>query len=229
MTSGQKAGLAIGAAVVGLALLVGGFATGIWMIVKNKPAVDALWVMALPFFGVVLVLAVASGVYSVIEREPQGNILATDRLRLRIVAVLGVALFVGLIGVLLIAAFSTRDVPGALLTLVSTIVGGLIGVLVPSVASSTVQAQSARPTVTDVVPPHGPSAGGTPVVLTGTGFDSPINVMFGDAEAANVVVVSPTQVTADAPAHPVGQVDVIVTTARGSSEVNAAARFTYQP
>ncbi len=229
MTPSQKAGLAISAALIGFALLVGGFAAGIWMIVKDRPVVDALWVMALPFVGIVLLLAVASGVYSVIGREPEGNLVATDRLRLRIVAVLGVALFVGLIGVLLMAALSAREVPGALLTLVSTIVGGLIGVLVPSAALSTVQAPSARPVVTGVAPPQGPTAGGTPVTLTGTGFDSPITVMFGDTEAANVVVVSPTQVTADAPAHPVGQVDVIVTTARGSSEPNSAARFTYQP
>ena len=138
--------MALGLLVV-LGLLLSGVLTGIWMIINGRDTTEALLVMAVPFGGILLLFLVGAGVSSVV-RDSQG-VIGTDAVRYRIVALLGMALFVGLIGVLLIAAFSERDIPGALLTLVSTIAGGLIGVLTPGANTS-----AAAPT-----PPAAPIGG----------------------------------------------------------------------
>ena len=67
------------------------------------------------------------------------------------------------------------------------------------------------PTVTSISPTSGTTAGGTSVTITGTGFASGASVIFGTTAATNVVVVSSTSITADAPAHAAGAVNVVVT------------------
>lgn len=224
LTPSQKLWLLVLASFAMLAILAAGIGTGIWMIVNDKEVTDALWVMSLPFVGIILLLAVGSGIYSVVIR---GGEQVTDALRLRIVGLLGMALFIGLVGVLLIAAVSDRDVPGALLTLVSTIAGGLIGVLVPSAVPVLFPGGSPTPVVAVVNPDTGPSAGGTPVTITGTGLDGATAVEFGGKPATNVTAKSATEVTATSPAHTPGAVDVIVITPKGTSAANPNARFTY--
>ena len=82
--------------------------------------------------------------------------------------------------------------------------------------------------VTAVSPNSGPTAGGTFVTISGTGFTNPATVTFGGVAATNVTVVLPTQITATAPAQSAGVVDVQVTTAAGSSNVGVAGdRYTY--
>ena len=81
--------------------------------------------------------------------------------------------------------------------------------------------------VTGISPDHGPSAGGTTVTITGHGFVAGARVRFGPAAATQVVVHSPTSITATSPAG-TGTVDVVVTTSRGTSATSAADRFTYQ-
>ncbi|MDC8016192.1 DUF1566 domain-containing protein [Tahibacter soli] len=85
----------------------------------------------------------------------------------------------------------------------------------------------AAPTVTGVSPDVGTSAGGTSVVIAGTGFASGATVRFGASAAANVTVASATQITATTPAHADGTVDVTVTTSGGTSATSAAGGFTY--
>jgi hypothetical protein len=83
------------------------------------------------------------------------------------------------------------------------------------------------PTVTGVSPTSGPTAGGTSVTITGTGFTGATAVKFGTTSAPTFTVNSATQITATAPAG-TGTVDVTVTTPGGTSAVNAPAdRFTY--
>jgi hypothetical protein len=84
------------------------------------------------------------------------------------------------------------------------------------------------PTVTNVNPNSGPTAGGTPVTITGTGFVSGATVAFGVNAATSVVVMSATTITCTSPAG-VGQVDVIVTDANGASTANANDKFSYTP
>jgi hypothetical protein len=70
---------------------------------------------------------------------------------------------------------------------------------------------SVAPTVTLVSPGQGPTAGGTVVTITGTGFVSGATVTFGGTAATPVVFGSATSITATTPAHAAGPVNVVVT------------------
>jgi hypothetical protein len=70
---------------------------------------------------------------------------------------------------------------------------------------------AAPPTVTDIAPVSGPSAGSTSVTITGTGFVDGATVTFGGAAGTSVAFVSSTTITATTPAHAAGAVDVVVT------------------
>ena len=85
----------------------------------------------------------------------------------------------------------------------------------------------AAPMLTAVAPDTGPAAGGTTVTLTGTGLTGTTDVTFGGVPATGVLVVDDTTVTAVAPAHPAGVVDVSLGTPFGS--VTLAAGFAYLP
>jgi hypothetical protein len=64
-------------------------------------------------------------------------------------------------------------------------------------------------TVATLTPTQGPTAGGTAVVLTGTGFASGATVSFGGVAASGVKVTS-ERIDAVTPAHAAGKVDVEV-------------------
>ncbi len=83
------------------------------------------------------------------------------------------------------------------------------------------------PSVSALGPAAGPLGGGTTVVITGTGFTGAGAVSFGGAPAS-YTVDSDTQITATSPSNVLtGAVDVVVTTAYGTSATVAADRFTY--
>ena len=82
------------------------------------------------------------------------------------------------------------------------------------------------PTVTNVSPSSGTTAGGTAVTITGANFAVGATVTFGSASATNVVVVSGTQITATTPAGSAGAVMVTVSNPGGQSGALAGA-FTY--
>jgi hypothetical protein len=82
-----------------------------------------------------------------------------------------------------------------------------------------------QPTVESVVPNSGPSAGGTAVTLTGINYLPGSTVTFDGVPATEVVVVNDTQITCVTPAHPLGAVDVTVTTTNGSGSLTDG--FTY--
>jgi hypothetical protein len=69
----------------------------------------------------------------------------------------------------------------------------------------------APPTVSGIAPTSGPTAGGTSVTITGTGFVAGATVTFGGTAATGVTVVNPTTITATTPAHAAGAVNVVVT------------------
>jgi hypothetical protein len=87
----------------------------------------------------------------------------------------------------------------------------------------------AAPTVTRIAPSSGPVTGGTTVTITGTAFRPGATVTVGGHAATAVVVVSATRITARAPAHIAGFVDVRVSTTGGVSPVVATDRYRYLP
>jgi IPT/TIG domain/Bacterial Ig domain len=86
----------------------------------------------------------------------------------------------------------------------------------------------ASPPISSVSPNNGPTTGGTPVTITGANFVAGATVTFGTAAATNVVVVSPTQITATTPAGTAGAVTVKVTNPSGLSG-GLANGFMYGP
>ncbi len=85
----------------------------------------------------------------------------------------------------------------------------------------------AAPTVSSIAPTSGPATGGTTVIITGTDLSGATAVSFGGTAATGFTVNSATQITATAPAHAAGAVDITVTTVGGTSATSAADQFTY--
>jgi hypothetical protein len=85
------------------------------------------------------------------------------------------------------------------------------------------------PVVTDVEPNGGLTSGGYEVVITGTEFSGATKVTFGGTEVDedDFTVDSDTQITATAPLHAAGTVQVQVTTPAGVSVDTSADDFTY--
>jgi PKD repeat protein len=81
--------------------------------------------------------------------------------------------------------------------------------------------------VTGITPKVGPIAGGTPVTITGSGFTGVTAVKFGTTSATSYTVNSDTQITAVAPAHTAGTIDITVTTGGGTSSTSSATKFAY--
>ncbi|GGA80048.1 hypothetical protein GCM10011507_34120 [Edaphobacter acidisoli] len=87
---------------------------------------------------------------------------------------------------------------------------------------------SLLPTVTAVAPDNGPAAGGTAVTITGTNFTGATSINFGSTPAASFTVVSAAQIVAVSPVSTsASTVDIVVTTAQGTSGTGASDQFTY--
>lgn len=88
----------------------------------------------------------------------------------------------------------------------------------------------AQPAITGVAPSGGPSAGGTTVTISGTGFHGATAVWFGspsDGAQATFTVDSDTQITTTSPAGPAGTLDVFVVGPGGTTAAGSADRFSY--
>ncbi len=84
------------------------------------------------------------------------------------------------------------------------------------------------PSITSLSPTTGAIGGGTQVTINGVGFVNVSSVLFGDTPTEIWSVVSPTKITATAPAHEEGPVRVKVNAAGGTSRDTAADDFTYE-
>ncbi len=82
------------------------------------------------------------------------------------------------------------------------------------------------PSVTNLSPNTGSTAGGTPVTITGTNLAGASAVKFGATNATAFTVNSATSITATSPPG-AGTVEVTVTTPGGVSPASAADRFSY--
>ena len=85
------------------------------------------------------------------------------------------------------------------------------------------------PAVTGLSPDGGPVKGGSSVTITGIDLSEASAVSFGGVAASSFTVNSGVSITAIAPAHAVGAVDVRVTTPVGVTPVSPADEFTYAP
>jgi IPT/TIG domain-containing protein len=86
--------------------------------------------------------------------------------------------------------------------------------------------QAPMPGLSSLSPSSGPTAGGTSVVITGTNFTGATAVTFGGT-SASFTVNSATQITAIAPHHAAGTVDVLVATPNGISAAVQGDQFLY--
>jgi hypothetical protein len=83
------------------------------------------------------------------------------------------------------------------------------------------------PTITSINPTQGPTAGGTTVTITGTGFTGATAVNFGATAATSFTVVNDTTITAVSPVGTNGVVRISVVTPLGTTADTAADNFTY--
>jgi hypothetical protein len=96
-------------------------------------------------------------------------------------------------------------------------------------ASFSYVAPGPSPAIKKLSPKKAPMAGGSPVTITGTGFNGVTAVKFGTADATSFHVNSATSIAATAPAGAKGSVEVSVTTPNGTTPASRKARFTYRP
>ena len=82
-----------------------------------------------------------------------------------------------------------------------------------------------QPTITSITPISGPTAGGTPITITGWDLTGATSVTVGGVAATSVAVVSSTSINAVTPAGTVGSKSVAVTTPGGTATATNA--FTY--
>jgi len=81
------------------------------------------------------------------------------------------------------------------------------------------------PTFTNIASASGPIAGGTSVIITGTGFTGATSVTFDGIAATSFTVNNSAQIIAITPAHAAGAVDLVITTAGGAA--TGIAAYTY--
>jgi hypothetical protein len=85
------------------------------------------------------------------------------------------------------------------------------------------------PAIAGITPSLGPPAGGTSVLIFGTGFASATSVSFGAVPATSFQVLSGGQISAVSPPESPGTRDISVTTAAGSSAPVTGAAFSFVP
>jgi hypothetical protein len=81
-----------------------------------------------------------------------------------------------------------------------------------------------QPVITSISPPSGPITSGNFVTITGTSFVGATQVTFDGTQATNFTLVDSTKITANAPAHTPGEVDVIIAATGGTG----STKYTYQ-
>ncbi|HKK92073.1 MAG TPA: IPT/TIG domain-containing protein, partial [Longimicrobiales bacterium] len=84
------------------------------------------------------------------------------------------------------------------------------------------------PAISAIAPTFGPTAGGTAVTITGTGFLSGAAVSIGGAAATGVTFIDATTITATTPAGTAGAADVVVTNPDAQTSTLAGG-FTFVP
>ncbi|MEV7471829.1 IPT/TIG domain-containing protein [Streptomyces kronopolitis] len=130
------------------------------------------------------------------------------------------------------AATSFTVVSDTLITAVAPAGSGTVQVTVTTpggISNGVSYTYALTPTLTAVSPNQGPTSGGNTVTLTGTNLTGTSAVTFGSTPAASFTVISPTQITAVAPAAVAGVVSITVTTPAGTSTLPNSYFFVNAP
>lgn len=84
----------------------------------------------------------------------------------------------------------------------------------------------AAPVFSDILPTSGSTAGGTAVIITGSGFTNVTGIEFGSTAASSYTFISDTEITATTPAGTAGLTSVVITTPCGSVTGSDAYNYT---
>jgi hypothetical protein len=118
--------------------------------------------------------------------------------------------------------------PAGVVGTVDVTVTTLGGTSATSSADHYTYTTSPQPVVSSVTPSSGPTAGGTGVTVTGTGFTGTYDIEFGTGNPAGTwTVVSDTEITVTTPATAAGTVDVLVTTPGGASATSSLDHYSF--
>ena len=90
-----------------------------------------------------------------------------------------------------------------------------------------VEVEITRPVITSVDLTTGLPTGGETVIIRGRGLSAAAQVRFGETPAAGFSVVSPLEISAVAPAHAPGIVEIEVVTPGGATAASGASVYTY--
>lgn len=101
----------------------------------------------------------------------------------------------------------------------SQLTGSVFAVAVPVGAPPAIKKLSVK---------KGAAAGGTTVTITGSGLIGTTEVNFGESPAASYTVNSATSITATAPAHATGAIELSVRAPGGLSAATKKAKFTFE-
>ena len=124
--------------------------------------------------------------------------------------------------------------PNSITAVAPTHASGAVNITVTNPDQQTASAGSftyiaAAPAVASIAPPSGPTSGGTPITVNGSGFQNGATVTIGGIAATNVQVVSATQLTATTPIGPATEeliADVVVHNPDGTTATKTGA-FTW--
>jgi hypothetical protein len=100
---------------------------------------------------------------------------------------------------------------------------------VPPTPDSTTQVAVLPPLIQSISPNTGPTEGGVPVTIRGSGFAAGATVQIGGIAATGVEVEDPTTITVKTAPHETGAVDVAVTNLDGLGATLAQSYFFYSP
>ena len=116
------------------------------------------------------------------------------------------------------------NTPGTFTYFCSVFCGGGHGFMFGELTVNAIVA--AAPEITAFTPRTAPDSGGTPVLITGTGFVANATVRFGEVNALVTIVNSPTSITAMTPGHAAGTVALKVINPDGQTALAQGFTFT---
>jgi hypothetical protein len=83
------------------------------------------------------------------------------------------------------------------------------------------------PVVASVTPNAGPTTGGTPIIISGNRLRAETQILFGQTQAPQVIVLSDQQLLVTVPAHQAGSVDITVMASGIPSDTTPNDQFSF--